>query len=467
MLAQQSLRLRIFLFFCLIAIASLGLAVTALLVGWVRADTSLPSTPFITSIIVFGFLNTGLVLGIWFLFDEHVSKPIDELSAKLRLQVHSGVDANVSIKTAQYLGDLAPAAGALTQAVSSAFMDTAAKVARETNQLQLDRERLTSLLNEIPVATILINAQLEIVLYDAQAADILSRTAPPRLKAPLSDYFAITDILKSPNNNHSEETFRLYEISGNAFFDAKVKKQGDGGYMINIVADKAKSTPIKQRPLVFDFDLIKTTESKPIFNTPLSQLCFVPFDTETTGLSVETDAIVQIGAVRVLNQRIVDAEVFDTYVNPGRAIPPSSSKIHRIYDNDVVDAPDIATAGRLFHLFARNSVLVAHNAPFDIGLLKKYQAQMGVEWNHPVVDTVLLSAVVFGITEEHSLDALCERLCINIPSVQRHTAIGDAQVTAEVLVKLIPLLVARGYQTLGQLTQETRKYNRLLQDLNV
>ncbi|MEM6374354.1 MAG: 3'-5' exonuclease, partial [Pseudomonadota bacterium] len=78
----------------------------------------------------------------------------------------------------------------------------------------------------------------------------------------------------------------------------------------------------------------------------------------------------------------------------------------------------------------------------------------------------LLSAVVFGTTEDHSLDALCARLAIEIPASERHTALGDAQATAEVLVKFLPLLEAKGVKTFGKLIKETRRHNRLLRDLN-
>ena len=236
--------------------------------------------------------------------------------------------------------------------------------------------------------------------------------------------------------------------------------------MICIETDSLSARRVAARPLVFDFDLMTPKASDGLEATLLADLCFVPFDTETTGLSVVNDTIVQLGAVRVLNGRIVEGEVFDSFVFPGRPIPPASTKIHRVTDKDVEGAPDIATAGRAFHHFARDAVLVAHNAPFDIGLLRKHAGEMEVEWTHPVLDTVLLSAVIFGTNEEHSLDALCERLSITIPAELRHTALGDARATAEALVTLLPLLEGKGIRTFDQLVQETRKHGRLLQDLN-
>lgn len=469
MLTILSLRLRVFLFFCLVAFASAALAAGALAFGWSRGEAGLPAGPFITAFVAFAFLNTGFALGIWLLFDENMAKPITRLSADLRLRAHSGVDSAVDRDTARYLGDLVPAANALSETMNSSVMDTAAQVAHETQRLKAESDRLTALLTEIPIATILLNPAREIVLYDAQAADALSQIAPPRLKAPLADYFDLAPLSKAMDqlsDGAPEVAFTLQDTTGNGGVDARLKALGGDGHMLCLDVKTVRNPSIGARPLVFDFDLMNASETREIAETPLRDLCFVPFDTETTGLSVEKDAIVQLGAVRVLNGRIVEGEVLDTYVNPGRPIPPASTKIHRVTDADVADAPDIATVGRRFHHFARDAVLVAHNAPFDIGLLRRVQSDIGVEWNHPVLDTVLLSAVVFGITEEHSLDVLCDRLAITIPAHLRHTAQGDAQATGRALVKLLPLLEGKGIHTFGELTQATQKHGRLLQDLN-
>jgi DNA polymerase-3 subunit epsilon len=469
MLTRLPLRLRIFLFFCLLAAGGAALAGAALAFGWSRADDTLPRGPFVTAFVIFAFLNTGLALAVWLLFDEHVGKPINRLSAHLRLSAHSDVDTAVDQDTARYLGDLAPAAAALTQTVSTSVMDTASKVARETQRLRAESERLTKLLTEIPIATLLLNPSDEIVLYDGQAAGVLSQIAPPRLKAPLSDYFdlkAYAEAKSALTNTSGEVPFKLTDTDGKTTFAARLKALGDDGHMVFIEPAPDQIQPFAPRPLVFDFDLMNAAEVREIKDTPLSHLCFVPFDTETTGLSVQQDAIVQIGAVRVLNGRIVQGEHLDIYINPGRPISPASTKIHKVTDDHVKDAPDIGSGGRALHHFARDAVLVAHNAPFDIGLLRRFESEMGVEWTHPVLDTVLLSAVVFGTNEDHSLDALCDRLNIALPEDDRHTALGDAKATAEVLVKLLPLVEGKGIKTFGALIEQTQQHGRLLQDLN-
>ena len=165
-----------------------------------------------------------------------------------------------------------------------------------------------------------------------------------------------------------------------------------------------------QRPLVFDFGLFESPRTDSVRDTPLSNLAFVVFDTETTGLLPEKDEVVQIGAVRVVNGRLVEGETFDMLVNPGRKIPQTSPAVHGISDDMVADAPPMAVAGQRFHQFARDAVLVAHNAPFDMAFMHKHSKAMGVTFDHTVLDTVLLSALVFGESAEHTLDALTDLL---------------------------------------------------------
>ena len=419
--------------------------------------------------VLFAFLNTALAVAIWLLFDEHVAKPIGALSADLRLRAHSGVDAPLTTDAARYLGDLAPAAHAVSETLSASVLSTASKVAHETQRLKAESERLTALLTEIPVATILINPAREIVLYDGQAADVMARIAPPRLRAPFADYFdprPLSDALDRLSDHNPEVAFSLCDEAKEHAYEARVKSLAADGYIILIDVKSDKATPLAARPLVFDFDLIDVRAPTEIRDTRLCDLCFVVFDTETTGLSVETDDIVQIGAVRVLNGRIVAGEIVDTFVNPNRPIPPASTRIHHVTDAHVAQAPQIDQAGCQLHHFARDAVMVAHNAPFDIGLLRRCAPQMGVTWDHPVLDTVLLSAVVFGTTQTHTLDALCDRLSITIPDHLRHTALGDAQATAEVLVKLLPLLEGKGFTTFGKVIEATQQHGRLLRDLN-
>lgn len=207
----------------------------------------------------------------------------------------------------------------------------------------------------------------------------------------------------------------------------------------------------------FDFGLRESSIETAMENQLLSDLSFVVFDTETTGLSPRGgDEIVQIAGVRVVNGRILKSDVFDILVDPKRPIPEASTKIHGIDASMVKDAPDIAQAGQKFHKFCQGAVLVAHNAPFDMAFLKLKEAQIGRCFDQPVLCTVLLSAVMFAHTNQHTLDALAARLGVELPEAVRHTAIGDALATAEVFLHLIELMKHAGISTLGDAINAAR-----------
>lgn len=470
MLTNLSLRLRIFLFFCLLGLGGSAVVGLSLYAGYARAGSPALLDAFVFSGLLAVFVILAMTAGVWLLFDENVAKPIERLAAEMRARAHAGVGGDLDTHAARYLGDLGPAAQAVAGQVADSAMSTAAAVAEQTARLASEKERLAALLTEIPVAMIIVNAGHNIVLYDGQAAEVLAQVGHPRLHASLFDYFdrgtvetAYAKLVKTG----MEVSASLTAADGSQSYDARLKPLGEaGGYMLIIDDSHARIAPDAARPLVYDFDLLDTPGDAAFEDRPLRDLCFVVFDSETTGLLPHKDEVVQLGAVRVLRGRIIEGEVMDQLVNPGIPIPPGSTKVHGVTDAMVAGAPDIAEVGRAFHHFAKDAVIVAHNAPFDMAFLRRHAGRMGVTWDHPILDTVLVSAVVFGASETHTLDALCDRLGVTIPPELRHTALGDARATAEVLCRMLPMLEARGLTTFGEVIAETRKHGRLLEDLN-
>ena len=210
------------------------------------------------------------------------------------------------------------------------------------------------------------------------------------------------------------------------------------------------------RPEVFDFDLFQREPPRELAERRLADLSYTVFDTETTGLEPSAgDEIIQIGATRIVAGKLRREDAFEQLVNPQRSIPAVGIAIHGIEPAMVADAPTIDAVLPSFHAYAHDTVLVAHNAAFDMRFLELKRERTGVAFEQPVLDTLLLSAVVHPAQESHRLEAIAERLGVTV--LGRHTALGDAMVTAEVFLKLVPLLAERGIHTLGQALAASEK----------
>lgn len=696
MMERWSLRLRVFLLFAALAGASWVALAAGLWAGYHRLSDPAVLPAFVQAGVVAGFAILGLTAGIWYLFDENVARAIERLAGGLRARAHAAVGAEIDAGPARYLGDLAPAAAAVTLTLAETRNALAEAVARETTRLQAEKDRLEALLSDVPVGVLLCSAGHQLVFYNGQAADILGGGAAPGLDRRLFDYLreapvahayarlleagdaeAASDLLVATVAGarvlagrmrlldqgqdrpgyvltlrdvtadlaaHAERGALLAEVFDRvrrpaanlqtvigvlaeeagagpdltrdlapaltgamleevgslaraitelaARYDdsrgdgwplaftrasdladgirARVEAAGlevaadpapillrcDGfeivalvsmlaervaaarlarGVRLEIAEDGAGAMirlgwdgaalplgqldgwlseplevgmagvtgtsvlrvhgtecwpehaagrsaiclPLREarrahrrpapvtRAVVYDFDLLSKARNAGVLEARLEDLTYVVFDTETTGLlPAQGDEIVQIAAVRIVNGRRVEKEVFDTLVNPGRPIPAASTEVHGITGAMVAEAPGMDEVGRRFHKFAEGAVLVAHNAPFDMEFLRRHEAGIGASFDNPILDTVLLSAVVFGQGETHSLDALTHRLGITIPEEARHTAIGDTVATADAFLRLLPMLRAKGMVTFGDVLAEVRKHGRLLKDLN-
>jgi DNA polymerase-3 subunit epsilon len=221
---------------------------------------------------------------------------------------------------------------------------------------------------------------------------------------------------------------------------------------------------LEARPEYYDFDLFASDASDHhnLDARPLAGLSYTVFDTETTGLDPSGgDEILQIGAARIVNGRLLRQECFEQLVDPQRDVPEAGLAIHGITPEMLVGQPTIHRVLPAFHAYARETVLVAHNAAFDMRFLQLKESVLGVHFDQPVLDTLLLSALVHPNQTSHGLESIAERF--GIPVIGRHTALGDALVTAEVFLRLLPLLAALGIHTLAQARDASRRtyYARL------
>lgn len=678
MLAHWNLRLRVFLFFALLGLASLVLIGGGLWLGWSRAVPRPDPGAFVLGGAAGGFAVLGLITWIWRLFDENLARPMQALAAQLRVLAHAEDAKPLDANQAQYLGDLAPAAHAIAERLSATRDDLALAVERETTRLAEEKERLETLLADVNAGILLCSGDHKVVFYNSVARNLLQDSNAPRLNQPVTGCLREGPVLHAYERltqegaAHSETQFLCSTPDGTAMFTATMRlvPQGNargGGYALtlrDVTADiglhaaretlladmiedmrrkaanldtlsrlrAAGDDPIEQalvqetralaqavdcfgarynetadvwwpraeiaardlmdslrarlrsegvtfsashqplsvvcdgfmvvsllaqvalrlrdggeialaigpgetaeealvtldwtgapvamaelerwlaepldlgqadltgrfvlarhgtdiwpealpdgrarlclplprveetgdhdlRGAVYDFSLFEKSRVAPLADMALDDLSYVVFDTETTGLlPSQGDEIVQIAALRVVGGKLLLAERLDMLVDPGRNIPEASTKVHGVTQAMVQGAPRIDQAGRDLHDFARGAVLVAHNAPFDMAFFHKHADEIGREFDNPVLDTVLLSAVLFGITEDHTLDALCTRLGVVIPEADRHTAMGDTLATGTVFVKMIEMLKGQGYATFGAVHDEMKKQMRL------
>lgn len=213
--------------------------------------------------------------------------------------------------------------------------------------------------------------------------------------------------------------------------------------------DAAPLPLLGSRPEYYDFDLLqRPLPAADWAERPLRELTYTVFDTETTGLDPSADEIVALGAVRIVNGRLLRQDVFDQLVDPQCFLSPQATAVHGITPAMVQGQPPIGVVLPRFHRFAADTVLLGHNVAFDMRLLQVKEAATGVQFAQPVLDTLLLAALLFPERGDYSLEALARDFGVVVAG--RHTALGDALITGDLFLKMVPLLAERGIVTLGE-----------------
>ena len=176
---------------------------------------------------------------------------------------------------------------------------------------------------------------------------------------------------------------------------------------------------------------------------------YIVFDIETTGFSSIRDSIIEIGAVKVQDGRIVDR--FSTFVNPKRPIPFEITNLTSITDEMVMDSPGIETILPQFLEFVGDGVLVAHNAGFDVGFVEQNCRNLGLDDHFIYVDTVALARVLLPTLSKYKLNIVAKAL--NISLENHHRAVDDAGATAEIFVKFVEMLKKDNITTLKEVNR--------------
>lgn len=165
---------------------------------------------------------------------------------------------------------------------------------------------------------------------------------------------------------------------------------------------------------------------------------FVVFDIESTGLDKNSCKVIEIGAVKVQNGKIIDR--WSTFVNPNTKIPKKITEITSITDSMVTGAKTFDEQIDDFIKFCDGCVMVAHNANFDMGFMKKESENCGREFNFPYLDTMMLARCMYKSLSNHRLDTLCKHL--NVINAHHHRAVDDAEATAQAFIKMLDELRA-------------------------
>ena len=181
-------------------------------------------------------------------------------------------------------------------------------------------------------------------------------------------------------------------------------------------------------------------------------------DLETTGFSAKIDKITEIGIMKIQNGEVIDR--FSTFVNPQRPIPQRVVEVTNITDDMVKNAETIDKVFPKMLEFIKDSVIVAHNAPFDIGFLKHNAKELGYEFDFTYVDTLALSRKIFPELKKHKLGKIAEYLKIKVEVA--HRALDDVDTTVKVYNEMIKILKERGAKTVEDIgikceDEETKK----------
>jgi DNA polymerase-3 subunit epsilon len=238
---------------------------------------------------------------------------------------------------------------------------------------------------------------------------------------------------------------------------------GTGFFRLVVPVTEAEQAPLAipgpsgGRPVYYDFDLFHQAGQTPeLDERRLVDLAYTVFDTETTGLSPsDGDEIMSIGAVRIVNGRLLHQEAFEQFVDPRRPVSLASVRITGIEPALLAGRPTIEQVLPQFHRFCEDTVLVAHNGAFDMRFLQLKEEAAGVRFTHPVLDTLLLAAVLHPDLPSTGLEGIAERF--GVPVLGRHTALGDAIMTGEIFLRMLPLLAERGLVTLRDAREASRR----------
>ena len=455
-----------------IALASLAV----LLVACIAVDiylllaSQLSAPQLVLVLLIQAALLMVAIALIWTWLETRILHPLRMLEDDIDVIIHGNPLHSPEPPAGHGLGSLPQAVNRLAGELSRARVDTTKAMHSARSHSERRSARLEAILRDLSEAVIVCTQQHRVVLYNHAASALFAGAGTLGVGRVLTSVLqpaALRGALTQLNRGHQTGGNSPEAVTCEcepcdpsrdplpARMRLVIEHDGSAsGYVLVLGADAGAPPALPdmdllERPVFYDFDLFDQDLERNLLDTPLRDLNMVVFDTETTGLEPSSgDQIVQIAGVRVLNARLLSQDRFDELVNPGMPIPRASTRIHGIHDEMVAGKDSAATVLGRFHAFVGDAVLVAHNAAFDMKFLKMKEREVGLRFDSAVLDTLLLSVVLQPGHTAHTLDAIASRF--GIENHDRHSALGDSVATAQVLVKMIDVLEARGIRSLGQ-----------------
>jgi DNA polymerase-3 subunit epsilon len=428
--------------------------------------------------IILIFIGAFVVL--WWILRKNFFQPLVAVIRESEMSAHGGAEIDqwkIEVSKLAFLLD-----GKIGQLESDMkkVRDSARTLISSSDG---DRERLESILRDLSEGVVVCNLAHQVLMFNRMALWLFSEEGEIGIGRSLFGFLEADEIKRVLENllqdveidrkqSGREETIsltcRLLEDDRNlsarmtlTFNGAKIPD----GYVLTISSEQLPS--VSENPAAdrdyYDFDLFHRPLSSGFsVETPLRNLSYVVFDTETTGLNpLDGDKLISIAGVRIVNSRILRNETFESLVNPERLIPARATRVHGITDAHVASAPKGDEVLSRFRGFVGDSVLVAHNAGFDMAVLEVSETGSRLFSSMMIFDTHLLSASLHDHASGHGLDSIASRLGVTIEAGERHTALGDALITAEIFVKFLSILEARGLNSLGQVLDRMKKQAKI------
>ena len=184
----------------------------------------------------------------------------------------------------------------------------------------------------------------------------------------------------------------------------------------------------------------------------LEDATYCVLDLETTGISITTEKITEVGIMKVKNGEVIDE--FEIFVNPEKPIPQRVVEVTNITDEMVKDAETIDKVFPKILEFVGDSIIVAHNASFDVGFLKHNAKLLGYEFNNTYIDTLPLAKDLFPDLKKYKLGKIADSLGIEVDVA--HRALADVDTTVKVFNVMLKKLKAKGINTVDEIDSATK-----------